>query len=58
MYIMWYNTKQLCKNAKNRRGDFMLNIYKTDLETNDFKKDKLIENIENETNNDKNKKRQ
>ena len=26
-------------------------------ETNDFKKDKLIENIENETNNDKNKKR-
>ena len=38
MYIMWYNTKQLCKNAKNRRGDFMLNIYKTDLETNDFKK--------------------
>ena len=26
-------------------------------ETNDFKKDELIENIENETNNDKNKKR-
>ena len=26
-------------------------------ETNAFKKDKLIENIENETNNDKNKKR-
>ena len=26
-------------------------------ETNDFKKDNLIENIENETNNDKNKKR-